>query len=102
MADHGEGKDNYRQNPMLLIKGINEKHKLEISNAAVSYLDLIDTYEILLNNGLTKDLFKNIPKNRDRRVLNNLYTESRMIEWIQSGKAWDLNTFNKTGIEFHR
>lgn len=102
MADHGEGKDNYRQNPMLLIKGINEKHKLEISNAAVSYIDLIDTYEILLNNGLTKDLFKNIPKNRDRRVLNNLYTESRMIEWIQSGKAWDLNTFNKTGVEFHR
>lgn len=102
MADHGEGKDNYRQNPMLLIKGINEKHKLEISNDAVSYLDLIDTYEILLNNGLTKDLFKNIPKNRDRRVLNNLYTESRMIEWIQSGKAWDLNTFNKTGVEFHR
>ena len=60
MADHGydkTGKGNlfYRMNPILIIKGINEKHEVVISDKAISYEDvnsalveLVDVKKVLI------------------------------------------------------
>ena len=102
LADHGEGKDTLRQNPILYIKGINEHHEMYISDIPVAYEDLIDAYISLLENKNSTELFLNLDKNRPRRVLNNLYTREIMIEWYQYGKAWDNDTFKASGREFRR
>ena len=102
LADHGEGKDTLRQNPILYIKGINEHHEMYISDIPVAYEDLIDAYISLLENKKSTELFLNLDKNRPRRVLNNLYTREIMIEWYQYGKAWDNDTFKASGREFRR
>ncbi len=106
MADHGysfigaEG----RQNPILYIKGKNEEHKkMNISDKAISYTDLNDAYTDLLNGKKANELFKDITDKRDRRYLFYIYNqEDHMIEYTQTGKAWDLNTLVKTGKEFNR
>lgn len=102
LADHGEGENTLRQNPILYIKGIDEHHEMEVSEIPVAYEDLIDAYEELLEGNKSTELFQNIDKNRTRRILNNLYTENRMIEYEQKGKAWDNDTFIATGREFKR
>lgn len=51
-ADHGyEYKDDkpYNQNPLLLIKGINEKHAFRISETKATYEYLTDIYNNLIN-----------------------------------------------------
>lgn len=106
MADHGysfigaEG----RQNPILYIKGKNEEHKkMNISDKAISYTDLNDAYTDLLNGKKSNELFKDITDKRERRYLLYVYTkEDHMVEYTQTGKAWDLNTLVKTGKEFNR
>lgn len=102
LADHGEGENTLRQNPILYIKGINEHHEMYISDIPVAYEDLIDAYISLLENKNSTELFLNLDKNRPRRVLNNLYTREIMIEWYQYGKAWDNDTFKASGREFRR
>lgn len=102
LADHGEGENTLRQNPILYIKGINEHHEMYISDIPVAYEDLIDAYISLLENKKSTELFLNLDKNRPRRVLNNLYTREIMIEWYQYGKAWDNDTFKASGREFRR
>ena len=102
LADHGEGKNTLRQNPILYIKGINEHHEMYISDIPVAYEDLADAYISLLENKNSTELFLNLDKNRPRRVLNNLYTREIMIEWYQYGKAWDNDTFKASGREFRR
>lgn len=106
MADHGysfigaEG----RQNPILYIKGKNEEHKkMNVSDKAISYTDLNNAYTDLLNGKKSNELFKDITDKRDRRYLFYIYNqEDHMIEYTQTGKAWDLNTLVKTGKEFNR
>ncbi len=106
MADHGysfigaEG----RQNPILYIKGKNEEHKkMNVSDKAISYTDLNSAYIDLLNGKKSNELFKDITDKRDRRYLFYIYNqEDHMIEYTQTGKAWDLNTLVKTGKEFNR
>lgn len=106
MADHGysfigaEG----RQNPILYIKGKNEEHKkMNVSDKAISYADLNSAYTDLLNGKKSNELFKDITDKRDRRYLFYIYNqEDHMIEYTQTGKAWDLNTLVKTGKEFNR
>lgn len=106
MADHGysfigaEG----RQNPILYIKGKNEEHKkMNVSDKAISYADLDSAYTDLLNGKKANELFKDITNKRDRRYLFYIYNqEDHMIEYTQTGKAWDLNTLVKTGKEFNR
>lgn len=106
MADHGysfigaEG----RQNPILYIKGKNEEHKkMNVSDKAISYADLNSAYTDLLNGKKSNELFKDITDKRDRRYLFYIYNqEDHMIEYTQTGKAWDLNTLVKTGKKFNR
>lgn len=102
LADHGEGENTLRQNPILYIKGINEHHEMYVSNIPVAYEDLMDAYINLLDNKTSTELFLDLDRNRPRRVLNNLYVRDLMIEWYQYGKAWDNNTFKASGREFKR
>lgn len=105
MADHGFNFDDShgRQNPILFIKGINEHHSMITSEKSISFEDLQDAYFELLDGKSSKSLFKNISKKRERRYLyydgNN---ENHMYEYIQTGKAWDEKTLEKTGKEYVR
>lgn len=106
MADHGynlvPGAVG-RQNPILYIKGKNEKHELETSNKAISHEDLPSAYIDLLNNKKSNELFKDITEDRERRYLLYYYLdENHMVEYIQKGKAWNEKTMIPTGKEFNR
>lgn len=105
MSDHGFNFGNYigRQNPALFIKGINEHHDMEISDIPVSYVDLNEAYKQLLDGQPSRELFKNIDVNRNRRYLLYEYTkEDHMLEYEQTGKAWDEETLLPTGKEYNR
>ena len=106
MSDHGFNFDETegRQNPILYIKGKNEEHKkMTISDKAISYTDLNDAYTNLLNDKKSNELFTDITDKRERRYLLYAFTkENHMVEYTQTGKAWDLNTLIKTGKEFNR
>ena len=105
MADHGYNFEdvNGRQNPILYIKGINEKHDMYESNKAISYLDLIDAYNALLDDKKSSELFGNISNERKRKYIWYEYTkENHMIEYEQSGKAWETEKLTPTGIEYNR
>lgn len=105
MADHGfnDSNVNGRQNPILFIKGINEKHDMYTSDIPVSHEDLIDAYMDLLNNKKSDELFENIDSNRVRTYLWYEYTkEDNMIEYETKGKAWDTDSLYKTGKEYNR
>lgn len=103
MADHGYNFDDThgRQNPILLIKGLNEKHSMKKSNKPISFVDLQDAYFELLEGKKSNELFNNVEKNRERRFIFYKYTkEDYMYEYIQTGKAWDESTLIKTGNEY--
>ena len=106
MADHGyyigNGSDG-RQNPILFIKGVDEHHDMIRSDIPVSYTDLNDAYIDLLNDKKSTELFSDIPKNRERRLLWYRYLkENHMVEYVQTGKAWNEKTLKKTGKVFDR
>ncbi len=73
MSDHGfKTKDNNggRQNPIFFVKGINEKrNKMETSNKALSFVDLNEMYNDLINDKKSNELFSNISSGRVRRFL---------------------------------
>ena len=104
MADHGYWyNNNGRQNPFLYIKGIDEHHEMNISDIPVSYEDLIQIYEDLLNGKKSTQLLSNIDKNRVRRfIYNGFGGEDSMEEYEQRGKAWDKSATFKTGRIFNR
>lgn len=101
VADHGLSEDeNFRgrQNPILYIKGIDEHHKFKISDKPISFLDLIDSYQELMKGKKSDELFANIKQPRKRRYL--YYPDqfsNTLIEYYQTGKAWDWNTMVETG-----
>lgn len=106
MADHGydyvEGEG--RQNPILYIKGINEHHdRTNKSDKPVSFTDFNEIYSGLLNGKESGELLDNIDYNRKRIFLWYEYNdENHMIEYEQTGKAWDERTLIKTGKEYNR
>ena len=105
MSDHGYNFDDYvgRQNPISYIKGINEHHDLNYSDLPISYTDLMDAYKELLDGKQSTELFNNIDKDRKRRYLLYIYMrENHMVEYEQTGKAWDEETLIATGKEFNR
>ena len=106
MADHGYdvvGSIEGRMNPILYIKGLNEKHDLVVSNSPISYVDLNDAYIDLLDGKKSTDLFKNIDSKRIRRYIWYSYgKEDKMIEYEQTGKAIEVDKMVKTGKVFNR
>lgn len=110
LADHGyfgdrpEGMLDYRQNPILFVKGIQEKHDFTVSDAPISYADLQEGFSNLLQ-GKTGDEVFGIPENtnRERRFLYYLYLfENDMEEYIQTGHVWDADSLAATGKRFTR
>ena len=105
IADHGYAPsiDHVgRQNPVLFIKGVGEHHKMNRSTKAISFEDLNDAYIGLLNNKKSNELFKGIGEKRERRYIWYEYSkENHMVEYIQTGKAWDEDTLKATGKEFN-
>ena len=107
MADHGfktETTGELRHNPIFFVKGMKEKHNsMQISDKSISYVDLEDLYKDLLEGKQTKDVFTNIPKNRERRYLH--YTAAKrdiMTEYIATGKAQDKDKMKKTGKLYYK
>ena len=105
LADHGYSENTIleRMNPILFIKGFNEKHEMNISNLPISHVDLITTYKELLENKKSTELFKNIDYNRKRNFLYlSAKNPNHMIEYETEGKANDISKFKKTGNIFDR
>ena len=113
MSDHGYDESNYkdpnnynhygRQNPALLIKGLNEHHKTMLrSDLPISFTDLNDAYSDLLNEKPATELFANVSRERRRRYLYYDFTdETHLSEYEQTGKAWDSETLVPTGRKFN-
>ena len=105
MADHGYNVDasiNGRQNPILFIKGINEKNnKMNISNKAISFSDLNSAYKDLFEDKKSIELFSDINENRTRKYLLYRNDDKIMTEYEINGKAWETEKMVKTGEEFY-
>ena len=110
MADHGflnhesDGSTQSfmlgRHNPMLLIKGFNEKHEMIVSDLPVSYMDLQNAFFDLIDGKKSTELFADIKQGRTRTALAylwhpTLYTD--ITEFITTGKAWEIEKFTPTG-----
>ena len=105
MADHGyvDGKEGTRANPILYIKGINEHHDMITSDKAISYADLMDAYNDLLDGKKSTELFPNIGSERFRKYIWYRYLEEdHKVEIATNGKAWEYQKEYKTGKEFNR
>lgn len=109
MSDHGyqpaEGKpQNYilsRFNPILLIKGAGEKHEFVYSDKPVSYLDLPQAYNDLLDGKMSTELFPEAEYPRTRTVIwYEIYKEEHMVEYQTDGKATEWDKFRETGAVF--
>lgn len=104
LADHGfwyEGTG--RQNPILYIKGVDEKHNgMIISEKQISYEDLCRAFIELLEHKSSTEIFENIPTDgRVRRyIYNGFNEEEHMYEYEQTGKAWNNQTLIQTGRSF--
>lgn len=101
MADHGVNHV-ANPNPILYIKGINEHHDYQTSDKALWFPDLLEAYNELLNGKKSSELFTYVTdEHRDRIVIQIPFQhEDHMIEWVQTGKAWDEKTLTKTGRIF--
>ncbi|MBD5504989.1 MAG: LTA synthase family protein [Lachnospiraceae bacterium] len=106
MADHGYGPENYygRQNPVFFVKGINEKHDFNVSEAPVSYVDLQEAYVRLMNGADSEQIFDwKSGDQRERRYLFYEYSEDDyMIEYMQPGRADDVEAMYETGNVYSR
>lgn len=112
LSDHGYWQDIYnpdgvleiRQNPLLLIKGFNEAHDFQMSNAPISFHDLQTAYTNLLE-GKQGDKVFGIKEGdeRERRYLYYLYLEEHtMKEYVQTGDVWQPGSIQPTGKEFNQ
>lgn len=103
MADHGYegGKNNGidRQNPILFVKGVNEKHDMAVNEAPVSFDDLQDAYVKLLDGSKSDEIFpyKEGDERERRYIVYALRDKEHMYEYIQTGHASDLSTLVSTG-----
>lgn len=104
LSDHGQNDLNPvgRQNPILYIKGIDEHHKLEVSNKKVSYVDLNESiYKDLLDNKKSFELLENVDNDRIRRYL--WYKDyDDMYEQTLDGHAWETEKLINTGKRYKR
>ena len=107
MADHGyapEYQDGTgRQNPVFFVKGINEHHPFQISDAPVSHSDLIEKYPELAEGAQSKDVFSYDEIDRARRYLLFAFGEDNtMYEYYQQGFASDESSMIATGAVYVR
>ena len=101
MADHGYGEKTIeRGNPILYIKGFNEKHDYKVSNKKISFENIPSAFVELLEGSKTDDIFIDLD-NSERRILYcELHHCETLTEMIQKGNAWNTNTIVETGKEY--
>jgi len=107
MSDHGfktELNGGLRQNPIFLIKGLNEKHdNIQISKKAVHFNDLSKLYDDLFNCVKTKNLFKGISDIRTRKFLAFKGDDLNILyEYETKGKAWEKDKVHATGNSYSK
>ena len=101
LGDHGanpNGAEYGRQNPLLLIKGVNEHHPFEISDSAVSYADLSDAYIQLLDDSPAGTLFPFTQDRVRRYLLHGPAKQEILTEYeLVNAPASDTDALKKTG-----
>lgn len=106
LSDHGYqpasgAPENYilsRFNPVLMIKGFDERHDFAVSDKPVSYLDLPEAYRDLLDGKQTAELFPDAEYPRTRTVIwYEIYKEEHKEEYQTDGKATEWDKFVNTG-----
>ncbi len=107
MSDHGTY--DLRQNPLFMVKGYDERHEMIVSHAPMSYADLSDIYDKLLNDSLSDSLI-DFDENviRERFFYKYLYTgnintdahATIINEYTTNGDASQIDTFDLTGKVF--
>lgn len=108
MADHGyslTGPDAFgRQNPILLVKGLEEHHEMQVSETQVSFEDLQEAYVRLLNNSSGEAVFDCLNESPEKRrfIYYVFEKEDYMFEYIQTGHAFDDSTMKPTGNVYIR
>jgi hypothetical protein len=107
MADHGYDPDPVepvvgRMNPFLAVKGLDEHHDLEISQAPISYEDLQTAYARLLEGKSSGQVFDaQEGDDRVRRCILYKYLEDdHMLEYTQQGDAADPSGLTPTGTVY--
>ena len=110
MADHGsrildeKGDELYKFNPIFMVKGIGEEHPYQVNYAPLSYEDLIQCYERLMDHKQSTECFD--WKEGDHRVRRLIWSawqmEHHMIEYTLDGYAWEYEKMVPTGREFNR
>ncbi len=98
LSDHGYNKlEKRRQNPMLFIKGFNEKHSYSESDKKVSYENIMDASIDLINGKKSSELFN--VDNTVRRYLFYYYN-THIYEYELDGNAWDNSALKRTENEY--
>lgn len=107
MADHGLDGENSaeytgRQNPILFVKGVDEKHELQVSQAPISYDDLQGAFARLLEGKNSTEIFDYEEGDyRERSFLYYVYEQDEhMYEYVTSGHASEDAGMQATGREF--
>lgn len=105
LADHGEGtyyaENNFNQHPILLIKGIDERHDFQIDDSPISFEDMQNAYVKLLDGAYGESVFDDLPQVRNRRFLYyDIKNDKHIIEYEQAGRAGDMNTMILTGQKY--
>jgi hypothetical protein len=101
MADHGYGKTiKDRSNPILYIKGKNEKHDYRVSNKKISFVDLIPAFKQLINGDKTDKIFNEVNAQERRYLLYEYTNPDILIEEFQKGHAWEDDTIYESGKKF--
>lgn len=114
MADHGfnqafDGKGNSivwgRQNPMFLVKGLNERHPFTIDDTPVTFDDLQTAYSDLLEGKLSNELYDSSRSVSEPRPywfygiksIEEDYGERYFHEYELAGNAWNTDNLKETG-----
>lgn len=110
MSDHGNTSLNTsddmfrRANPLFMVKGINEDHPYRVSDTPVSYLELMQLYDELLDGNPADELLKSLDPNRPRTFIwyRNFGYEDHMVEHVTTAKAsdWEAIKEGNTGKEY--
>ena len=109
MSDHGYASsedptlNTLQQHPIILIKGLNERHdELLVNNAPVSFEDLQLAFQRLLEGKQSHEVFDwHEGDYRERRFLLYEWTDpNHFEEYVQTGQAEDMDTLVPTGRVF--
>ena len=104
MSDHGFCEEvkvgDGRQHPILFIKGIGEKHGLQVSQAPISQVDYVDAYEKLLTGVPSSEAFPwKEGDSRERRYLYyHIRSMKHMVEYLQRDHASRSDLLQPTGM----